>query len=329
VRLTCGFGPAELGAVVPCLDAVSKDVEGVMLLLAAEEEECRKLDCKSLTTRHAVRARLRAHDCDGDLGGRLDGALVLDRLTTVFEDADPAGRGVHAGDFRWFNRGLVITGQLHGITNAGILRRPLERACEECRQPNVMIGRLCGTVGRAFIAPGLEGALLTAIYRFEADLRPVDEPVPLVGTIEGAVIQVCPREDECLDFAVLQDGANPRVEQGHRIEVSDLNGPRPSTEIRTWGAITGLHLWHHTVIELAAPTDEVRLTIGRFATAGTVTAFDGGGTQLTQVPITGPQNVPIEVVVAATGIARLEIDCPQDEHLLVKLCTRDARQEDR
>ena len=319
MSLTCEFGPTDLGAVVPCLDAVSKDVEGRLMLLAAEDEECRRLDCKSLTTRHAVRARLVAHDCDSDLGRRLDGALMLDRLTTVFQDGDPAGRGVHAGEFRWFNRGLVISGRLQGITNAGILRRPFEPACEECRQPNVMIGRLCGTVERAFIA-GLQGALVTAVYRFEADLRHDTDAVPLVGTIEGAVIQVCPGGHECLELATLQDGSNPRVEQGHRIEVSDLNGVRPTTEIRTWGTITGLHLWHHTVIEVAASTDEARLTIGLFATPGTVTAFDGGGTQLTQVPISGPQNVPLEIVVAAPGITRLEIDCPQDEHLLVKLC---------
>lgn len=326
--LTCAFGPVELGAVVPCLDAVSKDIEGRLMLLAAEPEECRKLDCRSLTTRHAMKGRLITHECDGDLGRRLDGTLIVDPLTTVFEDGDPAGRGVHAGDFRWSNRGLVITGRLQGITNAGILRRPFERACEECRQPNVMIGRLCGTIGRALFAPDLQGAVVTAVYRFEADLSSDVDAVPLIGAIEGAVVQVCPGGDDCLELASLQDGANPRVEQGHRIEVSDLNGLRPSTEIRSWGTITGLHLWHHTVIDLAAPVDEVRLTIGLFATPGNVNAFDAGGNQLTQVPIAGPQNVPIEIVVAAPGTTRLEIDCPQDEHLLVKLCLRDAAERD-
>lgn len=185
MRLTCAFGPSELGAVVPCLDALSKDVDGRLMLLAAEDEECPKLDCKSLTTRHAMRARLASHDCDSELGKRFDGGLIVDRLTTVFEDGVPSGRGVHAGEFRWFNGGLVISGRLHGMTNAGILRPPLERACEECREPNVMIGRLCGIVERAFVAPDLQGAVVTAIYRFEADLRPADEAVPLVGSREG------------------------------------------------------------------------------------------------------------------------------------------------
>ena len=319
MRLTCAFGPAELGEIVPCLNAVSKDLRGDLMLLSSEEEECRQLDCKSLTTRHAMRARLTAHDCDSDRSRRLDGSLTIDRLTTVFADGDPAGRGVHAGEFRWFNRGLVISGRLRGITNAGLLRRPFEPACEECRQPNVMVGQLCGTVERVFFAP-LTGALVTAVYRFEADLSPGADTVPVVGTVEGAIVQECPGTEDCLDLALLQDGVNPRVEQGHRIEVSDLNGLRPSTEIRTWGIVAGLHLWHHTTIDLASPADEVRLTIGRFAAPGTVTAFDAGGGRLTQVAITGPQNMPIEVVVAAAGIARLEIDCQQDEHLLVKLC---------
>jgi hypothetical protein len=42
------------------------------------------------------------------------------------------------------------------------------------------------------------------------------------------------------------------------------------------------------------------------------------------VPIAGPQNVPIQVVVPGPGIARLEIDCPSDEHLLVELCVENA-----
>ena len=55
-----------------------------------------------------------------------------------------------------------------------------------------------------------------------------------------------------------------------------------------------------------------------------MTAFDGGGTQVAQTTVVGPQGVPIEVILSAPGIARLEIDCPNDENLLVKLCVEDA-----
>ncbi len=57
-----------------------------------------------------------------------------------------------------------------------------------------------------------------------------------------------------------------------------------------------------------------------FATPGTVTAFDQSGAVVVQVPIVGPQNVPIQVVVPGPGIASLAIECQADEHLLVELC---------
>ena len=97
----------------------------------------------SLTTIHALKAEVSAHDCDSEPAKALDGPLVIERLTTIFEDGEPRGRGVHAGDFAW--RGSVyIEGRIQGITNAGITRAPQRTACEECRNPGVMIGRLCG-----------------------------------------------------------------------------------------------------------------------------------------------------------------------------------------
>ncbi len=183
-----------------------------------------------------------------------------------------------------------------------------------------MIGRLCGTVVRAG-DPRLVGSLVTGVYRFEVE--PTDEGGGgrLVGTIEGALVQECSPTSACVDFSVLTAGANPRVEQGHRFEVFDHTGtPQPQTDVVTWGAITGLHLWYRTTVELAAPADAVRLTLGIFATPGTVTAFDAGGAVIATVPIVGPQNMPVQVVVPGPGIASLAIECPSDEHLLVELC---------
>ena len=96
--------------------------------------------------------------------------------------------------------------------------------------------------------------------------------------------------------------------------------PVPQTDVVTWGAITGMQLWYRTTVELAAPAAAVRLTVGVFATPGTVTAFDQSGAVIVQVPIVGPQNVPIQVVVPGPGIASLAIECQADEHLLVELC---------
>lgn len=108
-----------------------------------------------------MRSRPRAaHDCDSDKSkALLDGTLVVRQLATVFADGSAYERGVHAGDFLWRATSLVVQGRLQGITNAGLNRRPLRQACEECRGPGVMIGRLCGAhraLGRPH-APGRTG----------------------------------------------------------------------------------------------------------------------------------------------------------------------------
>jgi hypothetical protein len=325
MAIDCGFGPDDLRRETVCLAAVSKDAEGELVAIDAEAKDCPEQDCASLSTLHAIKAALAAHDCDSDKSkALLDGTLVVRQLATVFADGSAYERGVHAGDFLWRATGLVVQGRLQGITNAGINRKPLRQACEECRAPGVMIGRLCGAVVRS-ADPTLLGALVTAVYRFEFDPTEQGGAGALLGVIEGALMQVCSPKSACVDFSVLGTGPNPRVEQGHRFEVFDHNGaPVPQTDVLQWGAITGMQLSFRTTVELAAPADAVRLTVGVFATPGTVSAFDQGGTLIVQVPIAGPQNVPIQVVVPGPGIARLEIDCPSDEHLLVELCVENA-----
>ena len=187
--------------------------------------------------------------------------------------------------------------------------------------PASMLGRLCGRVERCFFDRRLEGAVVTATYRFEFDPTGAGGERRVQGVIEGAVLQGCATGPECLELGQLSNGANPRVEQGHRIEVFDHAGsPMPNTEIRTWGTITGLHLWYRTEIQLAAPARRVRLTLGRFAEEGTVTAIDSAGNTVDQELVSGPQNTAITVQLAGNDIARVVIECPQDEHLLQQFC---------
>lgn len=54
--------------------------------------------------------------------------------------------------------------------------------------------------------------------------------------------------------------------------------------------------------------------------AGTIRAFDANGTVVATVGISGPQNVASAWSLTAPQIVRVEIECPQDEHLLVELC---------
>jgi hypothetical protein len=321
MAIDCGFGPDDLRRETVCLAAVSKDAEGELLAIDAERKDCPEQDCRSLATLHAIKARITAHDCDSEKSkALLDGVLVVRQLATVFADGSGLERGVHAGDFLWRGAGVVVQGRLQGITNAGLNRKPLKQACEECRMPGVMIGRLCGAVVRS-ADPTLMGALVTAVYRFEYDPNDEGGAGTLLGVVEGALMQVCSPRSACVDFSLLATGPNPRVEQGHTFEVFDQNGaPVPRTDILRWGAITGMQVAFRTTVDLAAPADAVRLTFGIFARPGVVSAFDASGGLITQVPIAGPQNVPVQVVVPGPGIARLEIDCPSDEHLLVELC---------
>ncbi len=125
----------------------------------------------------------------------------------------------------------------------------------------------------------------------------------------------------CVHFEQPASGPNPRVEQGHTIEVFDAAGaPRPNTEVQTWGSITGLHMWFRTEVRLAAPVGTVRLTFGRFAREGVATAFDSGGAQVDQATISGPQDTAITVALSGSDIASIVIECPEDEHLMQKLC---------
>jgi hypothetical protein len=326
MTLTCDFTGDQLWDVVPGLAALSKDIEGELVPLAAEKEECLTFaePTVTLSTRHAIKANLTAHHCDSKLSRLLDGTLLVERLTTVFEDADALGRGLHAGDFRLAGSSFAVVGTMQGVTNAGIMRDPLARAVEECASPGVMLGRLCGRVvrGRRGAAPQqLRGALVTGIYRLEFDHSDIGGSGLLRGTLEGGLLQECGKRTACIDFGRLADGSNPRVEQGHRIEVFDASGTaQPTTEIRTWGTISGLHLWYRTEVVLSAPASKVVLTIGRFATEGKVTAYSSSGAALVTVPIAGPQNTPLQVVVPGPGIVRLEIECPSDEHLLQQMC---------
>ena len=109
------------------------------------------------------------------------------------------------------------------IADVTAVKHPQRHACEECRDPGALIGRLCGTVVRA-VDPRLVGSLVTGVYRFEVEPTEEGGSGRLVGTVEGALVQECSPTSACVDFSALTAGANPRVEQGHRFEVFDHTG---------------------------------------------------------------------------------------------------------
>jgi hypothetical protein len=182
---------ATLAAAVLCLDALSKDAEGELVPVAAEREECAKLDCATLVTTHALRLRLRAHrECDSASSALLDGDLIVRDLTTVFVNAEPEGRGVHAGDFVWRGRDFRIVGTLTGMTNVGTHRQPaFDPPAQRCDDRGVMEGRFCGHV--AAEEPRLDGSEVTGVYRIRFDAGREGGRGGVQGTVEGVVVHEC------------------------------------------------------------------------------------------------------------------------------------------
>ncbi len=315
----CDVRPDELARAVLCLDELSKNVKGELLILDADGHDCRTFDCRTLVASHAIRAEVSSHDCDSKVGGLFDGRLTIRDLTTVFVDASGLRRGLHTGTFQWRTSVGVVTGRLSGMTNEGTHREPAFNGGQQCGDVGVLEGRLCGRLVRSR-EPELTSAQVTAAYRFAFEPSEKGGEGELVGTIEGLVVRNCEPPDECVDFAVADKDANPRVVGPVTIETSDLNAPMPDTQVTTWGGITGLHLYHSSILSFAQPVSRVDLTLAHFAQAPTATAYDAARTQVATQSVTAGQQVPETVTLTGAGIVTVVVDAPADEVLLTRLC---------
>lgn len=191
----CDGRPADLAQAVLCLDELSKDVEGDLLVVDAEPHECRELDCRTLTAEHVLRVKVSTHGCDSELGKLFDGALISKDLTTVFVDGSGLRRGMHTATFAWRTSVGVVQGRMSGMTNEGTHREPPFTACQKCGDVGVMEGRLCGRLIRTE-DPKLLGAQVTAAYRFAFDPTEKGGEGGLRGTIEGLVVRNCVPKNE-------------------------------------------------------------------------------------------------------------------------------------
>ena len=161
----CEARPADLARAVLCLDELSKDVKGELIIVDADREVCDKLDCVTLTSEHVIRAEVQSHACDSEIGKLFDGRFSVKDLTTVYAHGTGMARGLHAGTFVWRTSVGVVQGRLSGMTNEGTHREPAFKGCQECGERGVMEGKLCGRLVRA-ADPKLAGAQVTAAYRF-------------------------------------------------------------------------------------------------------------------------------------------------------------------
>ena len=125
--------------------------------------------------------------CDGTLANLLDGHLHVASFVSAGSPGRIA-RVVHAGDLIWKTTGGdVLTGRMSGITNAGLVRKPLRHPIEECVAPGVLTGRLCAHVIETK-NPLLRGVQVTCVYRIE-----LVKPTTFHGTFDGVVVSPCTR----------------------------------------------------------------------------------------------------------------------------------------
>lgn len=318
----CLEDPRTLWEERVCLEPVSKDLRGELKLLDRERQECDEPRCLTLKTDHLLRVDLRSHEpCDSKLGQLLDGTLLVRRLITALADGTGQGRGLHAGDFRWFGDGFRIEGRLAGMTNVGTHREPAFRDCQQCHDPGYMEGRLCGRVVRAK-EEHLVGCQVTAAYRLRFDPSEGFEDSGVEGTLEGLVVCRC-GGGACVELSTFPQGshANPWTVPGYTFDVRDHTGtPTPTVDVQSMGgAEVGVNVSYETKIELATPTTSgLDITLVHYASPAVVTAFDSSGAVVDSATMV-ISGTP-ETLHLSGAIATLVVAAPNNETLILEIC---------
>jgi hypothetical protein len=192
-RVACPDDPRYIRDERMCLSVVSKDVEGHLRPAEdGEVEECQQRDCKTLKIVRLLVLDLTSNPrCEQQPPSVPDGTLDSRDLTSAFMNADGRQRGFHGGHFRWRAPGLLVSGQLSGVTNAGTHRRPFDPACQDCYAPGFMEGRLCGLIRRA-PNESLIGCNVIGIYKLRLpDPSDTGGGGVINGVIEGLVVCAC------------------------------------------------------------------------------------------------------------------------------------------
>lgn len=319
----CGHldDPAALYTTRLCLEPVSKNLQGELKLMHRERQQCEVPACTTLKTDHVLRLDVSSNDpCDSALGKTLDGVLGVRRLVHALNNGTGEGRGIHTGEFTWIGDGVVVQGELSGMTNVGTHRPPPFDPCQTCHDPGWMEGRLCGRIVRAE-REELIGCRVTAAYRIQFDASEGFQDTGVRGTLEGVVVCTCGKQD-CLDFTTFPEAThpNPWVVQGTQFHVFDFSAsPVANTRIQTWSGFTGLDVSFTTLVRLPAPASSVSITMVHFATAPTVVALDAANNVVDAASMT-VANVAETLSLSGPGIVALKISAPQDESLILELC---------
>jgi hypothetical protein len=102
--------------------------------------------------------------------------------------------------------------------------------------------------------------------------------------------------------------------------VRDHTGtPTPTTDVVTWGGVTGLNAGFETKIGLTAPAASVDIALANFSAAPTVTAYDASAVAVDSATVT-VAGAPETLHLTGPGIVTLVVTSPQNETLILELC---------
>lgn len=108
-----------------------------------------------------------------------------------------------------------------------------------------------------------------------------------------------------------------------RATVFDFKGIRyPTLRISGIGQVRGLDVGFRTELALLQPTTEVTLTLANFAQPARITAYEADGSLAMKAMMSGRQRTPETVVLTGKALARVVIEAPSDETVLIEVCVR-------
>jgi hypothetical protein len=192
MTVACPDDPRLIRDERMCLYAVSKNLKGALRPSEADVEECEERKCKTLKTVSLLELAVTVNrGCDSREARILNGKLIARDLASAYVAADGRERGYHGATFRWQGTNLLVTGTLSGVTNAGTHRKPFDPACQECRAPGFLEGRICGLIRRAPTRAFI-GCNVIGIYKLRAgDVGERGPEGPVQGVIEGLIVCGC------------------------------------------------------------------------------------------------------------------------------------------
>lgn len=113
------------------------------------------------------------------------------------------------------------------------------------------------------------------------------------------------------------------VAKTFRATVFNFNGmPYPTLRISGIGQVRGLDVGFRTELALLQPATEVTLTLATFARPALLTAYEADGSLAMKATMSGPRRAPEIVVLTGKALARVVIEAPSDETLLIEVCVR-------